>query len=383
MLRLLRRYRLMKSPFKLGYYTTCSPFFGSRIAFWRHHDATFAKLCKEHDLEIHVIMPVPGGQTYIDRLYLQGDKNVLYPTLRDMNITFHMGEDNLGDTLDAIYLDDIHTYQDVRIGDTTYTIPGERFFMSYILDKMVQRNKPIIFSDTDGFCTEILEDTKAEMMDLYDLYHTYSNFKITSPFVNEKLESSKFYEIPFEVDPKNFQKVVPISKRTHLLRYVGNEYYRHHFVPIFDKLSELGKVAVNGSGWNKYKEEAPNVEWGPRMSMTPDGVNQVYGDSILGLTGRSSYNEEKNQEIYLYRWKEYLTAGTLIIPENIEAYTSKLPEGNLTTDDLLSRTFTEFWDTFLHGDEAYEKLINDQREKALQFFGVDKWVPVFMKMFEM
>lgn len=366
--------------FKLGYYNTCSPFRGSRIAFWRHHDAVFSKLCKDDDLEIHVILPVVGGSQYVEKLYRKGDKGVLYPTLRDMTIIFHEVP-NIDLELDALYLDDIHTYQEVKIADTTCTVDGQRRFMTELIEKMISRNKPIVFSDTDGFCTEILEDTKAEMMDLFNTYKGYEKFKLTSPFHNPVHKN--FYLIPFEVDPAKFQTVQPLSERNYMLRYVGNEYYREHFVPLFDKLSGVGRVMVNGAGWNKYKDQALGVEWKPKISMTPDGVNTVYGDSALGLTGRSSFNAKKGQEIYLYRWKEYLQAGTLIVPENLPSYTSKLPVGTLTADDILQLPIEDLSRILDMSDEEYKSAVTNQRAKALEFFGVDRWVPVFREMFEM
>lgn len=364
--------------FKVGYYTTCSPFYGSKLAMWRHHDATFKRLCDEENVEFHVLLPVVGGQSHVDKLY-QGNKGVLYPTLRDMNFTFHADmDDNI--ELDALYLDDIHTYFKITIGERTYLPEEQDAYLRRLIERMIAENKPIIFSDTDGFCTEILEDNKAEMMDLFNDYKGYHKLKVTSPFDNPIHDN--FYLIPFEVDPATFQEIKPLSEREFLLRYVGNEYYREHFLPIFDKLSKVGNVRVNGAGWGKYHSQCPDVDWSVKITMTPDGVNKVYGDSAVGLTGRSSYNAKKGQEIYLYRWKEYLAAGTLIIPENLPSYTSKLPDGSLTVDDILTWSDNKLASYFDMSDEDYKDLVEKQREKAVEFFGVDKWVPVFKEMFE-
>lgn len=365
-------------PYKVGYYATVSPFYSSKMALWRLHDASFQRLCDEYDVEWHVVMPVVGGQTFCDRLY-NGDRSVLYPTIQSWKIVFHEDlDDNI--ELDALYLDDLHTYFKTQVKGKEFTVQQQKDYICRLIERMIRERKPIIFSDTDGFTTEVLNDTPAHMLELFQRYKDYDKLKVTSPFHNPVHKN--FYLIPFEVDPDKLQPIRPKSQREFLLRYVGIQYYRTHFIPLFDKLSKVGRVRVNGSGWNPYKHLAPDVEWQVKIMMTPEGVNQVYGDSVVALTGRSTFNAERGQEIYLYRWKEYLTAGTLIIPENLPSYTSKLPEGSITFDDVLSWDVQQLKDYFDMSDEEYERIVTAQREKALEFFGVDNWVPVFREMLE-
>ena len=120
--------------YRIGYYTTASPLYGAKLAFWRHHDAIFNKLCQESDVELHVILPVYGGSKFMSRLYA-GDKSVLYPTLRTMNLVFHQGSReelrDVWESLDALYLDDVHTFSDIEYEGV---IPYEaKEFVDYVL----------------------------------------------------------------------------------------------------------------------------------------------------------------------------------------------------------------------------------------------------------
>lgn len=368
----------MSSKYKIGFYTTCSPFYGSRLAMWRHHDATWNILCRDHDVELHVILPVVGGAEFSKKLYGDGDTSVLYPTLRTQNIVFHEHPDTLPE-LDALYLDDIHTYSE----DVGIHPDDQHKVLKDLIYKMSVRRAPIILSDTDGFTTEILENTEAAMMDLYNYTKSITDdYTVISPFINDKIPEKNRVLVPFEVDPSTLNNVItPLSKRPYLCRMIANFYYREHYIPILNSLSDAGTVQVNGSGWNPYKEKMPNVIFKKGISMSPNNVDSVYNMSAIGLVGRSGYNIEHNQVIYLYRWKEYLQAGIRIVPEDVKQYTDLLPEGSFTTADILNLSPLEIKERLLDiSDEEYLKIIQDQRESALEFLSVHKWVPVFREI---
>lgn len=370
--------------YRIGYYTTASPLYGAKLAFWRHHDAIFNELCQESEVELHVILPVYGGSKFMSRLYA-GDRSVLYPTLRTMNLVFHQGSrEELRDvwnSLDALYLDDVHTFSDIEYeGVLPYRAGDLESMMEEVLEISMHRRIPILLSDTDGFCTDVLEDAPAFMLKIYEKLLKYNNWKLISPFLNPKVAPQDIEVVPFEVDPSLLNHdLKSLHERSYFCRMVKNFYYNEYYLPILDKMTTIGHVLVNGSGWNPYKSQYPSIDFKVGIPMTPESVTSIYNDSVVSMVGRNQKHIEWGTEIYLYRWKEYLTAGTLIVPEDLKTYTDLLPDGTLTTDDYLYdidrvvSTFTEMTDT------KYLDLIESQRSKALEFFSVDRWVPVFKK----
>ncbi len=283
-----------------------------------------------------------------------------------MNIHFH--DELYKGPLDALYLDDLHTF-DVRGFDKNTMVAHIR----HLIEDMILASKPVILSDTDGFCIADLEGQRAVIRDIYEEFST--EVDVITPFV--KGMPPHWHFIPFEVDPDTINRnLTPLPHRPYILRYVGNEYYRSSILPLLDKLSNYGRVQVAGAGWKKHQAAHPNIEWSPKLPMTPSSVISTYSQSKFGYVGISDYNRGHDQVLYLYRWKEYLTAGTFIITESLPEFTSLMPF-SVSQDDIMQNPDMVIHLTTSPDIEGYVQSVNTQREALLQFFGVDTWLPIF------
>lgn len=372
---------------KLGFYTTSSPLYGAKLAFWRHHDALFNILCEEYDVEIHVILPVYGGDTQLESLY-KGNRNVLYPTLRNMNIHFYPPETStlelkcIWDSLDALYLDDVHTFD--SLGNRSKK--DMENLMLDCLNTMISKGKPIVLSDTDGFATDILEGKEAFLKTIYEILYDshYHNYYVVSPFIASHLkEGTKLIVAPFEIDRRTLNLEYPDkSERQYFSRLVKNMYYNEYYLPILEGMSKCGPVLVNGNGWKPYIQKYPSIEFKTSIPMLPSTVNEVYNSAVTCMIGRNQYHIDWGTVLIQYRWKECLQAGIIIIPENISLYKEWLPEGSITTDDFLNNL--EYCKVYFNtmSDQDYKNIVEMQRKVALEYFEVHNWVPLFLELFD-
>lgn len=366
--------------YKLGWLTSSSPLYVSKLPDWKHRDAILPLLMNK-GVEIHVPIPQVGSPEMMDRLY-KGDTKVLYHTLRDLGIHWYP-EIRKDLKLDGIFLDGVSYFQDIVLGEGILSAEEQELALWNILDDMVYRDKPIVISDNDMVCTRDFIDGQTHMLTkVYNYYKGYKKFHILSPMMQELPGNVSYHHIPFEIDPDTINPtIVPAVNRRFLAKYVGNNYFKTDtHIPVFNKLSKLGRVSVNGSRWTKEdKQLAPYVEWGPAVTLSHDNIHKTYCDSILGLSG---YGAKQPRSLYHLRWKEFLIGGIYIVTEDTPTLAHLLPEDTLSFDYIRETPSKQLTPLLNNIVAHYVELVEAQREQAIDFFRADKWLHVYTKVFE-
>lgn len=372
----------------VGWVTSTSPFYSSHLPDWKHHDVLLNELSSEG---VSIISPLPpiGTPAMVSRM-MSGDKRVLYHTLRTVDLKFLTMPDlqEVSDTLVSLVLDGVSEFQEVVVGTTVYDKEMQEKYMHDLIEIMLSKKKNVVLIDNDcvGSRTflegNILESYIKEFVGDPHLY-------VLSPYFQTipGLSPDNFYHMYFEVDKDSLRPINPLSKREYLLRYVGNNYFKSRtHVPIFDKLSRLwwrspNKVLVNGSAWSLDDQcNSPRVIYKPRISLSHDTMYNVYGNSVLGLSGVS---EKQDTSLYHLRWKEMLIAGTFIIAEDSPYLKDALPPQPYTTSTLRDadvQEVSDWLDTLTSNDSTYEKAVQSQRDRLIEFFSLERVLPIWKKI---
>lgn len=373
------------SRYKLGWLTSCSPLYVSKLPDWKHHDALLKYLVRDHDVEIHVPVPQAGASEMMDKVY-KGNTTPLYHTLRDLNIKFYselIPTMYVAHDLDGLVLDGLALFQEIEVLCTGQKLTPEiqYRYVDLLIGDMLSLSKPVVIVDNDKVCTRPFNEKEDNVLrKYYHKYKDYTTFYVFSPY-EQKLDisPSRFKHVPFEVDPESLRPITPVEERDHILRYVGNNYYKSEtHVPVFDVLSKVGDVRVNGKYWTEEDQKnSPNVHYGPAVSLSQDNMMSIYGKSLLGLSGASAMHDES---LYHLRWKEMLIAGVYIINEDSKYLQDKLPTQPYNFKTLRDADLHELENFIKVLKDEYEYLVEKQREHAMEFFSVHNWIPLWVEI---
>ncbi len=374
--------------YNLGWMTSCSPLYVSKLPDWKHHDALLTVLRNKYP-NLNIIVPIPqaGAPSMMKRLYNK-DTSVLYHTLRDLNIEFRSNlapVESMADHLDGLVLDGLAVFQEVIVPtggiDRVCTADQQYRYLYELVKAMLSLGKPVILVDNDKVCTRPFNPEEDNVLRrLFCTFVTAKSLYVFSPYqqslVKLGLPESNFRHVPFEVHPDTLMDINPAEDRPYLLRYVGNNYYKSEtHVPVFEKLSRIGRVKVNGKYWTKEdRQKSFRVEYGPAITLSHDNLHRVYGSSLIGLSGASSAHDPS---LYHLRWKEMLISGVYILNEHSEYLKPLLPEQPYdfeTIRDADDRELQQYIDSLRIN---YVDLVQEQREQAMKFFSVYRWVPVW------
>lgn len=378
--------------YKLGWLTSCSPLYVSKLPDWKHHDALLKYLVRYYDVEIHVPVPQAGDPKMMSKVYA-GETTPLYHTLRDLGIKFYSElepVDVVAERLDGLVIDGAAVFQEVTILSTGKVItPEEQYiYIDNLIERLLSQLKPVILVDNDKVCTRPFNEKEDNVLRKYymkykEYYKTrYTEslyFYVFSPYDQKlTLRPGNFYHVPFEVDPESLRPITPIEDREYLLQYVGNNYYKSEtHVPVFDILSKVGKVRVCGKYWSdEDKKNSPLVEYGPAVSLSQDNMMRIYGSSILGLSGASEMHDES---LYHLRWKEMLIAGVYILNEDSCYLQDKLPPQPYNFRTIRDANLKDLKSFIEDLKVGYESKVELQRSKAMEFFSVHTWLPVWLE----
>lgn len=374
--------------YKLGWLTSCSPLYVSKLPDWKHHDALLKYLVRDYNVEIHVPVPQAGAPEMMDKVY-KGNTTPLYHTLRDLDIQFYPEMKpvwEVASVLDGLVLDGLALFQEIEVLCTGEKISPETQYqyVDLLIENLLSCDKPVILVDNDKVCTRPFNEKEDNVLRKYYLtYKGYDKFYVFSPYDQElDLRRPEFFKhVPFEVDPESLRSITPVEERDHILRYVGNNYYKSEtHVPVFDILSKVGEVRVNGKYWTEEDQKnSPNVHYGPAVSLSQDNMMSIYGKSLLGLSGASAMHDES---LYHLRWKEMLIAGVYIINEDSTYLQDKLPAQPYNFKTLRDADLHELENFIKVLKEEYEYLVEKQREHAMEFFSVHKWIPLWVEILE-
>lgn len=374
--------------YRLGWVTSCSPLYASKLPDWKHHDAllTYLKRTKGNSLEIVCPIPQAGSIEMMDRVY-DGDNTPLYHTLRGLGINFYnklVEPKVLSDILDGLVCDGLALFQEVKPLGHTITPLEQYNNLHATISYMLAQKKPVIIVDNDKVCTRPFNPEEDNVLiKLYNSFKKFDTFYVFSPYdqVHTVFNPNNFKHVPFEVDPESLQPITPLKDRQYLLRYIGNNYYKSEtHVPIFNRLSEFGPVYVSGKYWTEEdKKNSPKVKYGPAVSFSQDNMHSCYGNSVLGLSGASKMHDES---LYHLRWKEMIIGGTYILRENDSKYMKEVMGEsfnypNLTVPYIAIQDEWSLKNFIIYIHQFYDTQIVFQREELMKFFNVERWAPVW------
>lgn len=373
----------MKTKFRLGFFSTCSPLYVSKLPDWKIHDSILKLLCEEHNVEIHVPIPCTGSEKMMDRVY-RGDKTPLYHTLRPLPITFYP-EINEGIDLDGAFLENMGYFFDVEANGKLITKDEQEEAFYRILDKLVERDKPILILDNDYACTANLEEEPYVLYHVYQRYKDYNKLCVIAPMTETLQPNVKFRHLPFPLDVTTIrQDINPVENREYLVHYIGNNFNKTEtHIPVFQKLSKFGSVAVSGYRWSKEdKDMVPEAKWRSAISLSHDNIYNVFGNSVLGISGYSTFQRDLYKDLYHLRWKEFLIAGIYIVTENYKTLIDLMPEGTLIFDQIPNIPDNEMREKLDYIKANYIKLVNEQRDACVDFFDSRKLLPHYLELLE-
>lgn len=371
------------SKYSLGFFSTCSPLYCSKLPDFKIHDSILKLLCEDYNVEIHVPMPCTGNERMMERVY-KGDRTPLYHTLRGLPITFYpeIKEDL---DLDGAFLENMGYFFDVEVNGKLITKTEQEEAFYRILDKLVERNKPILMLDNDYACTANLEKEPYVLYHVYQRYKDYDKLCVIAPMTQHLQPNVKFKHLPFPLDITTIRSDInPVENRQYLMHYVGNNFNKTEtHVPVFQKLSKFGSVAVSGYRWSKEdKEMVPNARWRSAISLSHDNIYSVFGNSILGISGYSTFQRDMYKDLYHLRWKEFLIAGIYIVTENNPELISLMPEGTLVFDQIPSTDDLVLKDKLDYIVGNYTRIVNEQRDACVDFFDSRRLLPHYLEMLE-
>lgn len=374
----------MIKEFNLGWLTSCSPLYSSKLPDWKHHDALLRKLVSEGNIKIHVPVPQAGATSQMHKLLYEKDDRQLYHTLRGLGMIWYEDlnpVDEVSNTLDALVLDGVAVFQEVELKDKVLTSEDQYNYIDSLICSMLSKKKKVFLIDNDNVCARVfLEEDDNSLRKFFLKYKDSEYLYVLSPYDQSEtlgIPKERTRHIPFEVDRTTLKPIIlDGNSREYLLRYVGNNYYKSEtHVPVFEKLGHLGKVHVNGKFWSKeIQESSPHVTYGPSISLSHDNLLNVYGDSILGASGFSKMHDKS---LYILRWKEFLIGGTYIILDESPYLSPLLPPQDYTFEKIRESSIEELRDYIAYVKGNYLQLVESQREVALEFFSVDRWYKVW------
>lgn len=374
---------MSNTKYKLGFVSTCSPLYVSKLPDFKIHDSILKLLCEEHNVEIHVPLPCTGDEKMMSRVY-SGDTKPLYHTLRTLPITFYP-EITLNLDLDGIFLENLGYFFDVEVNGKLITKEEMEEGLYRILDSMVERHKPILLLDNDYACTANLEENPYVLHYVYERYKTYDKLCVIAPMTQNLLPNVKFKHLPFPLDVTTIRNDInPVDHREFLMHYVGNNFNKTEtHVPVFQKLAPLGNIAISGYRWSKEdKEKVPTARWRSAISLSHDNIYQVFGNSILGISGYSTFQRDYYKDLYHLRWKEFLIAGIYIVTENNPELINLMPEGNLVFDEIPNMDSKILEEKIDFIKNHYNFLVRQQRDACVDFFDSRRLLPHYLELLE-
>lgn len=369
--------------YNLALVSTCSPLYSSKLPDFKIRDSIYKLLVQDHDVVIHVPIPCAGDTKWMERVY-KGETNPLYHTLRPLNIKFYPTiKDDI--KYDGIMLEGLAFFQEVEAFGNVYTPDEQEEGLYRILDDLVSRNKPIVLLDNDYVCTNPFNGDHHVLERVYQKYKHYNKLSVIAPMTEYLEPNVNFKHLPFPLDVDSVRKdIVPVEDREYLCRYIGNNYGKTNtHIPVFNKLSDFGKVYVNGYRWSQEdKALAPNVKWRSAISMSHDNIYNAFSNSVLGISGYSEYQRDIYKDLYHLRWKEFLIAGIYIVTENCKELIDMMPDGTLVFDQIATMDPKELQERLSYIKSNYINLVNEQRECAIEWCRSDKIIKDYLEVLE-
>lgn len=372
--------------FNLGYTTVWQPWKSAGIKTWLHNDAIFKYLRrrltkKGVDLNIHVLYPQQGLHYYKE--VLEGKTSRMMNSVVEFSPIFY-DEPYEGD-LDAILIE-FSTLKDIEMYDgRVYTVKDQMNYYINLINKMYEGNKHIIWYDADAYLY-LGGITGRYSNHGYEIYKEvfrpdYENQTLITPMEDHPLkgEFKNFLFVPFNIDKEkinDYDSIKKKSERGYISKYVGNNYMRDHFHDYFCNLAEYGNIIVHGSGWGKYKNLNPNIDYAGRFALTAEKSREYYQDSVIGLYGNP--DEFKPYKHYTLRIREFVEAGCFIIPEDTYIKDHIIVPGfEFTISDLNNKDKVEKLINL--SDEEYRDLIKKQRDIIMKFFDCELYIDGYIK----
>lgn len=369
--------------YNLLFMSTCSPLYCSKLPDWHLRDCILDKLIKDHDVKVHVPIPQAGDTKMMERVY-SGDTKPLYHTLRDLDIKFYP-EIVEGIEFDGAMLEGLAIFQDIDAFGKHFTAKEQEDALFRMLDKLVSSDKPIVLLDNDYVCTRPFNGDEHFLEKVYHKYKNYNKLCVIAPMTEYLEPNVKFRHLPFPVDVNSIRvEINSYDSREYLCRYIGNNYNKSEtHIPVFNNLSRYGKVFVNGYRWSQEdKKNAPDVKFSIAVSLSHNNIYNVFGNSVLGISGYSSYQRDYYKDLYHYRWKEFLIAGTYIVTENCKELIEMMPEGTLIFDQIATMDLSNLKDRLNYIKDNYINLVKEQRECCIEWCRVENILPHYLELLE-
>ena len=342
----------------------------AKLKTFEHNDVLFKDIAKKKDITVHIGLPM-NGDTYLSKL-LNGNDKMVTDTWKKIPYKiydgFYKGE------VDSVFINAFETYSDTRTPSGEIITSDD--VINYICstcDYCVANNKPIVLYDPDNFINlNIKTKNNSESIPklIYNKYKDYNRFYLSGPFMygvyNDCVNDYTF--IPFGLDKDDKQEINPFSEREYVTRYVGNNYFRDHFIPYFEKCSNYGKTTVNGYNWGNASKnnKFPNLEFGKSFPLSGNKVKEFFRNVKIGLYGTTK--EFRNDGHFTLRIREYYQAGIFVVPESIDYMIDAicLDDYKITCDNIEDFNFNMT-------DEEYKILVERQREKLSELFDISQY----------
>lgn len=364
--------------FNLMYVSSASFWKNACIKPYQHHDVLLKYLNRIMPLEIHIALPM-SGDSYFKDLLETGNKSRVMSTWRDL--PFHIYPTLYDGPIDGMLINGNGATWNYTLPDGTEVSDIEA--CDYLVNRAIECREnglPVILFDPDNFVSFIDGNADNKSFDkrvnfcyrIYEELKDYDKFTLASPFeYGSMIQHPGEIFMPFTLDKEIQTEIKPLSERSCFTKYVGNNYYREHFVEYFKSCARFGVTEVYGSGWTHFHESCPEVAWKHKFPLTTDRVYDFYSDSQIGLYGSPPPLTKLGH--YTLRVREFYEAGTLIVPEDVEHLKSAICidffNVNIQNDILGSDTNP------LEGltDSLYEEIVQEQRAKLIKKFDAEQY----------